>query len=142
MLHMHMLLWIAGNLNPEQMRVKFSMRILSGASRCLAGWKSVIQVIFCTHVEVSTHCEQSRANENYMDPMQMLSVPPPHMCKVHPENSVQVDCKQCNDFLWWDNSYQSTTDDLLLCSNVHSCSRGMKKRWHQKESYSLCFVYG
>ena len=59
MLHMHMLLWIAGNLNPEQMRVKFSMRILSGTSRCLAGWKSVIQVIFCTHVEVSTHCEQS-----------------------------------------------------------------------------------
>ena len=141
-LHMHMLLWIAGNLNPEEMRAKilsesseWRKSLLTWLEKCHSG-----DFLSGTHAEVSTRCEQSRAKESYMDPTQTLPVPPPHMCKVHPENSVQVDCNQCNSFLRWDNNYQSMTDDLLLRSNLHSCSRGTKKDGTRKKAttYASC----
>ena len=143
-LHMHMLLWIAGNLNPEEMRAKilsesseWRKSLLSWLEKCHSG-----DFLSGTHAEVSTRCEQLRADESYVDPTQTLPVPPPPMCKAHPENSVQVDsdCKQCNSFLWWNNNYQSTTDDLLLRSNVHSCSRGTKKDGTRKKgtTYASC----
>ena len=67
MLHMHMLLWIAGSLNPEEMRAKIlSERIPSGVSRCLPGCKIVILVIFCpavmqTFLLVASSCARMKA---------------------------------------------------------------------------------
>ena len=72
----------------------------------------------------------------FVNPWHSL-VPPPPMCKVHPENSVKIDCKQCSNFLWWNNNYQSTTDDLLLRSNVHSCSEEQKKTAPERKAQPM-----
>ena len=141
-LHMHMLLWIAGNLNPDEMRTKilnedsaWRKSLLNWLEKCHSG-----DFLSGTHADVSAHCEQLRENESYMDPTQTLPVPPPPLCKLHPENSVEIDCKQCNEFQQWDNNYRSTTDDLLLRSNVHSCNRGTKKDGTRKKNktYASC----
>ena len=143
-LHMHMLLWIAGNLNPEQMRAKilsedseWRKSLLSWLEKCHSG-----DFLSGTHADVSAHCEQLRGDVSYADPTQTLPVPPPPPCKVHldSENKVQIDCKQCNEFKLWDNKYQSTTDDLLLRSNVHSCTKGTKKDGTRKkgQTYVSC----
>ena len=143
-LHMHMLLWISGNLNPEQMREKilsenseWCKSLLSWLEKCHSG-----DFMSGTHaeLEVSAHSEQLRANASYEDPTQTLPIPPPPMCKVHPENSAQIECKQCNEFQRWNNDYKSTTDDLLLRSNVHSCSKGTKKDGTRKKdkTYASC----
>ena len=78
MLHMHMLLWIGGNLNPEEMRAKilsesseWCKSLLSWLGKCHSG-----DFLSGTHAEVSTCCEQLRANESYIDPTQTLPVPP------------------------------------------------------------------
>ena len=121
-LHMHLLLWIAGNLNPEQMRAKilsesseWRKSLLSWLENCHSG-----DFLSGTHAEVSTRCEQSRANESYTDPTQTLPVTPPPLCKVHPENSVQVDCKQCKIFTQWDNRTTTTSLQLMICYCVRT----------------------
>ena len=141
-LHMHMLLWIAGNINPEEMRAKilnedseWRKSLLSWLEKCHSG-----DFLSGTHGDVSARCEQLRVDKSYMDPTQTLPIPPPPLCKVHPENHIQIDCKQCIELQLWDNIYRSTTDDLLLRSNVHSCNKGMKKDGTRKKNktYASC----
>jgi len=141
-LHMHMLLWIAGNLNPEDLRAKilsessvWHQSLISWLERCHRG-----NFISGTHEQVSARSEQLKADANYIDPTQTLSVPPPPLCKAHSDEEVVNDCKQCNAFSRWNNDYDTVTDELLLRSNVHSCNKGTKKDGNRKKNttYSGC----
>jgi hypothetical protein len=141
-LHLHMLLWIAGNMNPEDLRV----RILEGSSvwrqklirwleRCHSG-----DFLSGTHAEVSSRAEQLKEDQNYLDPTQTLPVPPPSPCQTHPDVDAAKDCNQCNDLLQWNDTYCNVVDELLLRSNVHSCNRGVKKDGTRKKNktYAGC----
>ena len=145
-LHMHMLLWIAGNLNPEEMRAKilsedskWRKSLLAWLENCHSG-----DFLSGTHADVSARCEQLHANASYVDPTQSLPVPPPPLCKIHTstdlDDGMEIECRQCNEFRLWYNNYQFTTDDLLLRSNVHSCNRGSKKDGTRKKNttYASC----
>jgi hypothetical protein len=143
-LHMHMLLWIAGNLNPEEMRArilsedsKWRKSLLAWLEHCHSG-----DFLSGTHADVSARCEQLHANASYVDPTQSLPVPPPPLCKIHTDSDdgMEIECRQCDEFKLWYNNYQFTTDDLLLRSNVHSCNRGTKKDGTRKKNktYASC----
>src|ERR1700678_3394978 len=52
--------------------------------------------------------------------------PPPPKCKsIHSIN--EFPCKACKILDSWWSKFKHTVDDLLMCSNVHSCERGQNK---------------
>jgi hypothetical protein len=54
----------------------------------------------------------------YSDPTQTLPEAPPPLCACNEEV-----CEACTrSEAWWDNLAEAT-DDLILCSNVHTCRR-------------------
>jgi hypothetical protein len=139
-----MLLWIAGNMNPEDLRVKileegsaWRQNLIRWLERCHSG-----DFLTGTHAEVSSRVEQMKEDQDYLDPTQTLPVPPPPPCRTHPEPDVLKDssCDQCNALLRWNNDYRNDVDDLLLRSNVHSCNRGVRKDGTRKKNrtYAGC----
>ena len=130
-LHLHMLLWIAGNMNPEDLRARileessvWRQNLIKWLERCHSG-----DFLSGTHAEVSSRAEQMKEDQDYLDPTQTLPVSPPPPCQNHPEVDVLKDlsCDQCKILLQWNNTYCNVVDDLLLRSNVHNCNRGVKK---------------
>ena len=124
-LHLHMLFWIVGNMNPEDLRVKileessvWHQNLISWLERCHSG-----NFLSGTHAEVSSYAEQLKENQDYLDLTQTLLVPPPPPCQTHPEvDDGPKDCNQCNALLQWNVTYCTIVDNLLLHSNVHNCN--------------------
>ncbi|KAJ7267069.1 hypothetical protein C8J57DRAFT_1023160, partial [Mycena rebaudengoi] len=54
----------------------------------------------------------------YSDPTQVLPVAPPTQCDCNRSN-----CTKCISLKKWRRHYVETVDDLMLRSNVHSCTR-------------------
>ena len=141
-LHLHMLLWIAGNMNPEDLRVRilqessaWRQNLIRWLERCHSG-----DFLSGTHAEVSSRAERLKEDQNYLDPTQTLPVPPPPPCRTHPEVDMPEDCDQCGALLQWNDTYCNVVDDLLLRSNVHNCNRGVKKDGTRKKNktYAGC----
>ena len=143
-LHLHMLLWIAGNMNPEDLRVKilkessvWRQNLITWLERCHSG-----DFLSGSHAEVSSRTEQLKEDQDYLDPTQTLPVPPPPPCQSHPDLEVDgpKDCDQCNALLQWNDTYCAVVDDLLLRSNVHNCNRGVRKDGTRKKNktYAGC----
>ena len=141
-LHLHMLLWIAGNMNPEDLRARileessaWRQKLISWLDRCHSG-----DFLSGTHTEVSSRSEQSKEDRDYLDPTQTLPVPPPPPCQTHLDVDGPKDCDQCNALLQWDDTYCTVIDDILLRSNVHNCNRGVKKDGTRKKNkmYAGC----
>ena len=88
-LHLHMLLWIKGNLNPEDMRTKILAETLVWRQK-LIDWLEHCHTggfINGTHSDVSDRIGNIRKGANYTDPTTTLPVPPPDTCKYHVDNS-------------------------------------------------------
>ena len=137
-LHFHMLLWIAGNMNPEDLRARileessvWRQNLIKWLERCHSG-----DFLSGTHAEVSSRAEQMKEDQDYLDPTQTLPVSPPPPCQNHPEVDVLKDLSydQCKILLQWNNTYCNVVDDLLLRSNVHNCNRGVKKDGTRKKN--------
>ena len=142
-LHLHMLLWILENLNPEDVREKvlgensiWRQKLIDWLEHCHKG-----EFITGSHTEVSERIGKLRDVEDYVDSTMLLPVPPPKPCKAHAdENLVTDSCQTCTSSLKWSQEYHDTIDDLLLRSNVHSCNRGSKKDGTRKKNktYAGC----
>jgi len=128
-LHLHMLLWIKGSLMPQEMRDKI-MRSDSAWQQKLIDWlESCHTGDFLTgsHADVAEKQANSTGKNGYMDPTQTLPIPPSKWCqKTHTDGDLG-ECKGCKDGKQWGEDYASVVDDLLLRSNVHSCTRGTNK---------------
>ena len=140
-LHMHMLLWIKGNLNPEDMRKKildgdsvWRKKVLDWLERCHVG-----DFINGTHEDVLKKIEELKEGAKYTDPTMTLPVPPPDPCPKHVDK-LNNSCRSCTSLLQWSENYSNTVDDLLLRSNVHSCNKGTRKDGtrRKKSDYAAC----
>ena len=142
-LHLHMLLWIKGNLNPEDMRSRilnedsvWHAKVLDWLERCHIG-----EFINGTHADVLERNEKMKNEPNYSDPTMTLPVPPPDPCKIHAElaSDEEIACHSCAALLQWNKNYGDIVDDILLRSNVHKCSKGRRKDGTKKKTeYAAC----
>jgi len=141
-LHLHMLLWIKGNLNPEDMRARilsensvWCQKVIDWLEHCHVG-----DFVTGMHADVSERIGKSKEDANYVDLTMTLLVPPPDSCKKHAGGEVDDRCRGCTASLEWSKIYNDTVDDLLLRSNVHSCNRGTKKDGTRKKNkaYAGC----
>ena len=145
-LHLHMLLWIKGNLNPEDMRAKildgdsvWRTKVIDWLERCHVG-----EFICGTHADVLERNDKLKKEPNYKDPTMTLPVPPPEPCELHAELEpevleIEAECHTCAASLQWNKNYGDVVDDILLRSNVHRCSKGKRKDGtKKKKEYAAC----
>jgi hypothetical protein len=128
-LHLHMLLWIKGNISPQEMRDKI-LRNDSAWQKRLTDWlESCHTGDFLTgsYTEVTELVGKKREEVGYVDPTQSFPEAPPKKCDTAHAKGEPEDCKRCLSTAEWADRYAATVDDLLLRSNVHSCNLGMNK---------------
>ena len=128
-LHLHMLLWIKGYLNPQELKDKimnndeaWQRRLYEYLESCHSG-----EFLTGSYAEVSKRLEEEKAKEGYVDPTQTLPDPPPNKCRQDHQGTEASRCNRCKDAMNWEEKYKITVDDLLHRSNVHNCSRGTNK---------------
>lgn len=95
-LHLHILLWLMGNLTPQEMRNKildpnseFQKKIITWIESCQVG-----EFFTGTQQEVLTNVQKYLVeNSDYKDPTETMPTPPPEICqKAH----VSIDdCMAC-----------------------------------------------
>jgi hypothetical protein len=135
-LHLHMLLWIKGNINPQEMREKilksnsvWQKKLIDWLESCHTG-----DFLTGSYAEVSESVGKKREEEGYIDPTQLFPEAPPKKCHVVHSKGEEEQCKLCGNTAEWVDRYATTVDDLLLRSNIHSCSRGMNKDGTRKKN--------
>ena len=127
-LHLHMLIWIKGSLNPQEMRE----RIMSSNSEWrnkLISWLEnchTSDFLTGTHADVGKKAAENSQSDGYTDPTETMPEPPPPKCKVT-HNKDENPCKCCENLDSWWSRFKNTVDDLLFQSNIHTCDRGQNK---------------
>jgi hypothetical protein len=140
-LHLHMLIWIKGSLNPQEMREKimsssseWQKKLIDWLENCHTG-----DFLTGTYADVSKKAAENTNTDNYSDPTETMPNPPPPKCKnIH--STDEIPCKACINLDSWWLKFRHTVDDLLMRSNVHSCERGQNKNGtrHKGKSSASC----
>jgi hypothetical protein len=121
-LHLHLLLWIKGNLSPQEMR-KHILDPNSQFQQDLVSYLESLQVgefLTGTQSEVVQQVEHLSKSQDYVDPTQTLPTPPPSFC-----SKICGTCRDCNATVKWMHKYVGEVDDLLSKSNVHCCPQAV-----------------
>ncbi|KAJ3526701.1 hypothetical protein NMY22_g10064 [Coprinellus aureogranulatus] len=148
-LHIHMLIWLKGNLSPQEMR----QRIMND----MAWQKAVVEWLESTHcgefstgtqAEVAERADEIESGNDYAE-VETLPIPPPQgQCTGNKLQSQQIDedanqidqecdcnmnesqlekqpcdCKYCKSRQGWWSYFLYRFDTVFLRSNVHSCQR-------------------
>ena len=119
-LHLHMLLWILNSLTPQEIRDRIMNKDSEFQKKIVSYLESVHVGEFQTgtHAEVNYNVDIASVDRSYIDPTKVLPTPPVKKC----DDKNCSECEKCiaND-KWW-SDYYTTVDDILLRSNMHTCS--------------------
>src|SRR5882757_5402439 len=119
-LHLHMLVWIKGAHSPEEMRNRikdpeseFCQSLIKYLESChagefLTGYKDM----------VAAKVDAASIQAGYQDPTETLPEPTPELCT----SAGCTSCPKCEALHQWTSQYKATVDDLILKSNIHSCT--------------------
>ncbi|KIL60197.1 hypothetical protein M378DRAFT_57973, partial [Amanita muscaria Koide BX008] len=119
-----MMLWIKGNLTPQEMRnlmldpnSDFQQKIVAWVESCQVG-----EFLTGTQEEVLQMVQEKAKSPDYKDPTETLPEAPPLMCSVQCKK-----CKKCRRLETWWEQFEVTVDDIVSKSNIHNCERGTNK---------------
>ena len=114
-LHLHMLIWIKGSLNPQEMREKimssnseWKNKLIYWLENCHTG-----DFLTGTHADISKKIAENSRLDNYSDPTETMPEPPPPKCNVA-HNTDENSCKCCKNLDSWWSRFKNTVDDLLF----------------------------
>jgi hypothetical protein len=137
-LHLHMLIWLRGNLTPQEMRE----RILDANSdwqKCLISWLESChtgEFMTGTQEEVLSNVANCSKHDSYKNPTETLPQPPPPLCNTN--HTQDTNCDKCDQLnIWW-KQYEIVVDDLVSKSNIHNCERGTNKDGSASKKYVSC----
>ena len=137
-LHMHMLLWIEGALSPQEIRNRlmshdemFQKELIaylegSQVGEFLTGTMSDVKAKVPIepsrkkgiHAIIPNPDKGPTVQHRYQDPTLTLPQKPPPECTSNKCGT----CYQCIALQTWEDKFQETVDDLVLRSNVHTCT--------------------
>ncbi|KAJ7143170.1 hypothetical protein C8R43DRAFT_891920, partial [Mycena crocata] len=132
-LHGHSLLWIRNASSPQEIRERLTGGDSIFEKKMIAYLESAHQgeLIHGSVAEVKTRigCNtQARSEEvdcqsteSYKVPTQTLPTAPPPLCEKH-EYVAEVGCACCDNLQNWWISYEHEVDDIVLRSNLHTCT--------------------
>ena len=81
-----------------------------------------------SHQQVQQKVSNNMIQSDYISPTETLPLPPPPKCKRQTACGI---CAECIAITHWHEQYESTVDDLLLRSNIHTC-QGRPKEYKKK----------
>jgi hypothetical protein len=123
-LHLHIMIWIKGNLTPQEMREQilnpnsdFQEKIIAWIESCQIG-----EFLTGTKDEVLQRMQDMSNSEEYKDPTETLPEAPPPMCPTECNA-----CQKCDDIAGWWKNFELVVDDIVSKSNIHNCDRGLNK---------------
>src|SRR5882762_6611769 len=114
-LHLHLLLWIAGCLTPQEVRDKI-MDVNSDFQKKMVEYLESLcigEFLTGSKADVSKRVDSESKLPEYHDPTYTLPNPPPPPC------SSDTDLHNDEMKAWWIR-FENTVDDLLLRSNQHT----------------------
>ncbi|KAF6751745.1 hypothetical protein DFP72DRAFT_816061, partial [Ephemerocybe angulata] len=125
-LHLHIMLWIAGGLSPQDVRDRLLNKDGVFQKSLFAYMESAHQGEFSTGtleepVDSSAKQVPHTSNAHYVDPTMTLPAPPPAPLCDNP-SSCEETCPNCLSHLSWWETTKKVIDDIVLRSNVHTCS--------------------
>src|ERR1700722_523099 len=163
-LHLHLLLWLRGSLNPQELQHKI-LDPNSEWQKQLIVWLESCQVgeLLAGSIEEVRHkVELQSDSPGYQDPTETMPEPPPAFCKhvelqaetsgyQEPTNTVpkptptsckefEESCHECKSLEFWWQCFRNTVDDLFIKSNIHNCKRSLNKdgTHNKKHEYVGC----
>jgi len=80
---------------------------------------------------VKQNLDIAELNDKYKNPTETLPIPPPPLCN---QNECG-ECKICKTTTLWETQFNSTVDDILLRSNLHKCTGGIKQYEKKKNKH-------
>ena len=137
-LHIHILIWLIGNLTPQEMRKRildpstdFQKKLISWLESCHIG-----EFMTGSKQDILERVAKQTESKLYRDPTETLPQPPPPLCQLN--HSKDDNCKSCTELnIWW-KTFENTVDDLLSKSNIHNCERGINKDGSVSKRYVSC----
>ena len=137
-LHLHMLIWLMGNLTAQEMRQRildpnseWKQHLISWLESCHIG-----EFMTGSQVEVLNKVAEHAKSDSYRDPTETLPQPPPKLCTLI--HTYPNECKRCSEWnKWWDY-FENTVDDIVSKSNIHNCERGTNKDGSGSKKYGSC----
>jgi hypothetical protein len=137
-LHLHMLIWLMGNLTPQEMRERildpnsdWQKRLIAWLESCHIG-----EFMRGTQDEVLENVARCSKQESYRDPTETLPQPPPPLCES--KHDLDENCDKCDELSKWWKYFDNVVDDLVSKSNVHNCDRGINKDGSSNKKYTSC----
>jgi hypothetical protein len=137
-LHLHMLIWLLGNLTPQEMRERILDKNSGWQKRLIAWFESCHYGEFMTGTqeEILANVAECSKQESYMDPTETLAQPPPPLCDSN--HTQKKTCIECDDLNKWWSHFENEVDDLVSKSNIHNCERGTNKDGSVSKRYVSC----
>ena len=127
-LHLHLLIWLKYSLSPQEIRDRIMDRTSDFQQQMVEYLESVCKGEFFSGplAEVSQNVSDAKKNDDtYTDPTKTMPESPPEQCKKKP---ACANCSRCSATDSWWSKFYWTVDDILLCSNVHSCRMTTKDK--------------
>jgi hypothetical protein len=118
--HLHLLLWIRRNLNPQEVRERLMKPDGEFTKALIAYLESTHQGGFSngkTMDDVKVMVDARSKREGYIDARSQLPQPCPPMCKF-----TCGTCDKCIDNKAWWKAFDNRTNEILYRSNIHNCS--------------------
>jgi len=125
-LHLHMLLWIANSLTPQEVRDRLLDPTSDFQTRMVQYLESVHMGEFTTGTmeQVQSVLEKEAAlHPNRIPSTLTLPKAAPEQCITH-HNTQDNTCKKCQASLTWWEQFKTIVDEILFKSNRHKCHSG------------------
>ena len=136
-LHLHSVVWLKGNLTPQEIRrhikdpeSNFQRNLIAWLESCHIG-----EFITGTQQDVLGRVAEKSKSDSYKDPTETLPTPPLPPC---PKDHPNIVCPACIAYNRWWQYFESTVDDIISKSNIHNCERGINKDGTFIKKYASC----
>lgn len=119
-LHIHMLLWIANSLSPQEIRNRVMNPESDFQQKMIEYLESAHQAEYIeSDVEhVAEMVAEQEDIQGFSEPSETLPVPPPPYCECNGDS-----CLECKMYQDWKLNYNSTVNHILYNANRHVCSK-------------------
>lgn len=139
-LHLHMVLCIQGSWRPQEIRD----RVLSDEGEFVQRLIAYLELLHEAEVKTDSHAhlytthKDTKDDQNYINPLETLPLPPPPKCKAHTE--AMDGCEWCLAISTWMNHFYKDTDDIAVEVNTHVCRSTLTKagNWSEKYDFTSC----
>jgi hypothetical protein len=135
-LHMHMLLFIAGSLTPQEIRERL-MQLEEPFTQSLISYLESLHsasIKTGNHMELYEYHKKSTDDINYENPLELLPQVPPPICQA---KNCSAECVYCATRQSWEDTFDEDIDAIHVKVNTHICRTTLTKSGAKNKKYDF-----